>query len=176
MDGWLTALGAPPLARRYPILTYGSNACPSKITWLRSRLGLAGPVVVLRAECAGLAAVWAAGIRDRDGQRPATVIAAPGVVESHALWLATAEQLTTLDACEGRGVRYDLARLHSGTVRLEDGNVVTDPLVYTGSGAHRMPLLVDGRPVRCLDVPQADARGLWGTPATSHGLRVTVQG
>ncbi|WP_338065549.1 gamma-glutamylcyclotransferase [Amycolatopsis antarctica] len=156
--------------------------CPSKITWLRSALGLAGPVVVLRAQCRDLAAVWAAGFRERDGQRPATIVAAPGVVERHGLWLATAEQLTTLDACEGRGVRYDLARLHSGTVTLDDGTVVPDPLVYRAAPPgpsgypedSRLPLLVDGAPVRCAEVPQVAAAALAGSAAPSDGLDVTV--
>ena len=62
LDAWLRGRGAPPLAGRLPVLAYGSNRCPSKITWLRRALGLgADPVVVLRARTAGVAAVWAAG-------------------------------------------------------------------------------------------------------------------
>lgn len=174
LDDWLGVLGAAPLARRIPVLSYGSNACPSKITWLRSALGLSGPVVVLRAKCVGLAAVWAAGFRQRDGQRPATIAAAPGITESHVVWLATPEQLTTLDACEGRGHRYDLARLHTGTVTIENGEAITDPLVYKASGVERMPLLVDGEPVRCAEVTQRDAVSSDGVPAESDGLDATV--
>lgn len=174
LDEWLAEQDAPPLADRLPVLAYGSNANPSKITWLRSALGLAGPVIVLRADCSGLAAVWASGLRERDGQRPATIAATPGPPERHAVWLATPAQLAVLDVCEGRGHRYDLARLHSGTVTLEDGTPVADPLAYVGAGAQRMPLLVGGRPVRCADIRQADALGLRGTPARTHGLRTTV--
>ncbi len=73
IDAWLAGHGAPPLAERVPVLAFGSNRCPSKITWLRRALGLTGPVVALRVEVSGVAAVWAAGWRARDGARPATL-------------------------------------------------------------------------------------------------------
>ncbi|QWF81778.1 gamma-glutamylcyclotransferase family protein [Amycolatopsis sp. CA-230715] len=155
------------------MLAYGSNACPSKITWLRRELGLTGAVTVLRATCHGLAAVWAAGLRKRDGQRPATLAAMPGVTEVHAIWLATPEQLAVLDVCEGRGDRYHLAKLHSGQIVLDDGSAV-EVLAYVGASAQRMPLLVDGSPVRTSDVPQHAAVALLGEPAESDGLDRTV--
>jgi hypothetical protein len=161
VDDWLAARDAAPIRDRIPVLSYGSNVCPSKITWLRTNLGLTGPVVVLRARCTGLAAVWAAGLRKRDGQRPATLAAVPGVVEWHAVWLATPEQVRVLDVCEGRGERYHLARLHSG-VELADGTVPDGLLVYVGASEVRLPLQVNGAPVRCADVPQATAAGLSG--------------
>jgi hypothetical protein len=155
---------------RVPVLCYGSNACPAKITWLREELGLAGPVVVVRARCEGLAAVWAAGFRARDGARPATLMAACGVTEWDAVWFATPDQIAVLDRCEGRGVRYDLARLRSGTVRLADGTEPEGVVSYVAAGAERMPLLVDGRPVRTAALDQHRARALRGVPATTHGL------
>lgn len=160
---------------RIPVLAYGSNACPSKVTWLRESLGLPGEVIMLRARCTGVAAVWAAGFRARDGQRTATLTAMPGVVETHAVWLATAEQLAVLDVCEGRGERYHLARL-SGTVVLDDldGSAPQDVFVYVGAKQARMPLLVDGRPVRLAEMPQAEAFGLTGVAAPSHGLDVMI--
>ena len=125
LDRWLAERGAAPAAARIPVLAYGSNRCPSKITWLRRELGLgADPVVVLRVRTTGLAAVWAAGLRYRDGQRPAVLVAAPGVREEHAVWLATPAQIEVLDRCEGRDDRFRLARLPTGdavTVRAEDG-------------------------------------------------------
>jgi gamma-glutamylcyclotransferase (GGCT)/AIG2-like uncharacterized protein YtfP len=119
---------------------------------------------VLRVRCTGLAAVWAAHLRVRDGQRPATLIAEPGRTEQHAVWLATPEQVAVLDRCEGRGVRYRLVRLASGTVTAEDGTQLDGVLAYTSAGELRAPLLVAGRPVRCADVPQAAAIGLAGEP------------
>lgn len=77
IDDWLAAHGAPPLAERVPVLAFGSNRCPSKISWLRSELGLTGPVVALRVTVSGVAAVWAAGWRARDGARPATLAVVP---------------------------------------------------------------------------------------------------
>nr|WP_275404209.1 gamma-glutamylcyclotransferase [Pseudonocardia acidicola] len=135
---------------------------------------MSGPVVVLRARTDGVAAVWAHGLRVRDRQRPAVLAAAPGAIEEHAVWLATPGQVAVLDVCEGRGGRYRLARLHSGTVRTEDGALVEDPWCYLGNAAIRRPLLVDGVPVRCADLPQAAARDLTGGPARGDGLHATT--
>ena len=174
-------------------------------------------MVVLRARTTGVAAVWAAGLRARDGARPAVLAAAPGVVEDHAVWLATPEQIAVLDRCEGRDERFRLARLRTGTVVVDgaalgpgaplspglgravpaaaDGPgapeelppgvpagtrgagatevtevVVERPWVYIGHAEIRRPLLVDGAPVRCADVPQEVAMTLVGQPAESDGL------
>jgi hypothetical protein len=174
LDSWLVDHDAAPLAGRAAVLAYGSNACPGKITWLRERYGLAGPVIVLRARCEGLAAVWAAGYRVVDDQRPATLAAAPGVVEWHAVWLATPAQVGALDLCEGRGERYDLARIHSGQVTDETGADFAELLAYVGRDAMRLPLLVDGQVVRCSDVAQQRAQRLPGIAAASDGLHRTV--
>lgn len=173
LDEWLAGHGEPPMAERTPVLAYGSNANPAKVTWLREELGLTGPAVVLRARCEGLAAVWASGLRKVDGQRPATLAAMPDVTEEHAVWFATAEQLRVLDRCEGRGLRYRLVRVHSGRVTLFDGSVVDSVLAYTGAGRRRMPLLSAGEPVRCAEVDQVGARWLGGRPAPDDGLDVT---
>jgi gamma-glutamylcyclotransferase (GGCT)/AIG2-like uncharacterized protein YtfP len=170
VDAWLTGRGGARLAERVPVLTYGSNRCPSKISWLRRELGLTGPVVVLAAVLTGAAAAWAAGLRRRDDQRPAVLVAAPGVAEPHAVWLATSDQVKVLDRCEGRGERYRLARLRSGTLRTEDGVRVERPWCYLGNAAGRMPLLVDGAPVRCAETPQPAARELAGAAGRGDGL------
>lgn len=168
LDSWTSELDP---GTRLPVLTYGSNRCPSKITWLRESLGLGPePVVVVRVRTTGVAAVWASGFRLRDGQRPAVLAAAPGVVEEHAVWLATPDQISVLDRCEGRDDRFRLARLHTGEVRTEEGTLIEDPLVYLGLAPSRRPLLVRGRPVRCADVPQAEALTLDGEPSDGDGL------
>jgi gamma-glutamyl AIG2-like cyclotransferase len=171
LDDWLAARDAAPTAARVPVLAYGSNRCPAKITWLRRELGLGpDPVVALRARTGGVAAVWAAGVRFRDGQRPAVLAAAPGVEETHLVWLATPEQVEVLDRCEGRDERFRLARLGTGTVVLDGGAVVERPWCYLGHAAIRRPLLVDGAPVRCADVGQEVAAGLAGAAAPGDGL------
>lgn len=178
LDTWLAGHGSAPAAARVPVLTYGSNRCPSKITWLRRELGLgADPVVVLRATTRDVSAVWAAGLRHRDGQRPAVLAASAGSVEDHAVWLATPEQIAVLDRCEGRDDRFRLARLRTGDVRLEDGMRVDSPWCYLGHAATRRPLLVDGRAARCVDLPQAAAVELTGDAAADDGLDAdTVHG
>jgi gamma-glutamylcyclotransferase (GGCT)/AIG2-like uncharacterized protein YtfP len=167
IDAWLAARDAPPLAERVPVLAFGSNRCPSKITWLRRELGLTGPVVVLRVAVSGVAAVWAAGLRARDGARPATLapVAGDEPPEVHGLWLATPEQVAVLDVCEGRGLRYALAWVPAArVVSLDDGARLDPVLAYWPAEEIRAPLLVDGRPVRCRDVPQDRARALRGVP------------
>jgi hypothetical protein len=161
LEEWLHRRGAPGLAARLPVLAYGSNACPSKITWLRYEFGLTGPVPVLRCRTSGVAAVWSAGIRRHDGQSPAVLAAAPGRAETHAVWLATPEQLTVLDSCEGRGLRYDLVHLDGDVeVRSEDGSVVPRPLAYVTCGEERAPLVHEGRFVSIFEVDQAGVRHL----------------
>jgi gamma-glutamylcyclotransferase (GGCT)/AIG2-like uncharacterized protein YtfP len=174
LDRWLARHGAAPLAGRIPLLSYGSNRNPSKITWLRDALGLTGPVVVLRARTEGLAAVWASGFRARDGQRTSVLGAAPGASEDHALWFATPDQVAVLDRGEGRGDRYRLARLGTGAVHTDDGLRIEAPWCYLGRSAIRRPLLVGGRPVRCADLAQAAALALDGVPALDDGLAATT--
>ncbi|MEJ2869006.1 gamma-glutamylcyclotransferase [Actinomycetospora sp. OC33-EN08] len=182
-----------PLAGRLPVLAFGSNACPSKITWLRRELGLPGPVVALRVGVHGVAAVWAAGLRVRDDARPATLAVVPGspcvssaamltldvtkaggttAGEVHHVWLATPDQVAVLDRCEGRGTRYDLAWLHAATV-VDERGVRLDPVLGYWPAPRRpdepprtdrSPLLVDGAPVRVRDVSQDAARHLTGVP------------
>lgn len=174
LDVWLRGRGGAPLAARLPVLSYGSNRCPSKITWLRRTLGLgADPVVVVRARTTGVAAVWAAGLRARDGARPAVLAAAPDAAEDHAVWLATPAQIAALDRCEGRDERFRLARLRTGSVTV-DGVPIERPWAYLGHAAIRRPLLIDGEPVRCADVPQDLARTLVGEPAPGDGLAADV--
>lgn len=175
LDRWLAERGAAPGRERVPVLAYGSNRCPSKISWLRAHRGLGpDPVIVLAARTTGVAAVWAAGLRVVDDQRPAVLAAAPGVVEQHAVWLATPAQVAALDRCEGRGERYRLARLGTGEVRTGDGALIERPWCYLGMAAIRHPLLVDGQPVRCVDEPQDAAAALIGEPADGDGLDATT--
>lgn len=171
VDDWLAARDAAPLAARVAVLGYGSNANPAKLTWLRETHGLTGPAVVLRVRCTGLSAVWATHRRVRDGQRPATLMAGPGRVEWHSVLLATLDQVRALDRCEGRGERYRLVRLGTGTVSTAEGVDLGGVLAYTAAGELRAPLLVAGTPVRCADQPQAAAVGLRGNPG-KDGLKV----
>lgn len=181
LDSQLAQVGATPMRSRFPVLAYGSNANPSKITWLREELGLRGPVVVIQARCADIAAVWSAGKRARDSQRPAVLASLPGAIESHTLWFATPEQRRVLDECEGRGERYRLSWLKAD-IRLGNGVRPSWVLAYTarpealgedvGEHFNRSPLLVGGQLVPCAEVGQEDAANLRGVPAGDDGLDV----
>ena len=117
-----------------------------------------------------MAAVWAAGLRARDGARVATLAAWPGARELHALWWASPEQVAALDVCEGEGVRYRRVRLRTRVRTAELGWVA--PWAYIGLAPQRMPLLVDGTMVRVASVDQAAARRLVGVPDDDDGLGV----
>lgn len=151
LDHWLAEHDAAPVAARIAVLAYGSNACPSKVTWLREELGLPGPAVVLTARCTGFAAVWAAGFRARDGVRPVTLTAMPGVVEEHAVWLATPEQVEVLDCCEGADLavrRYRREALPAAAVTVAGELALPSVEAYFGARTDRQPMLIDGRLAR----------------------------
>ncbi|TCP57478.1 hypothetical protein EV191_1011435 [Tamaricihabitans halophyticus] len=182
LDSWLAAQGAATTRDRLPVLAYGSNACPSKITWIRDNLELTGPVIVLMGEITGASAVWSAGKRERDGQRPAVLAAArPGTTERHAIWLATPAQRAVLDKVEGRGQRYRLAWVHA-PVSLDNGETLEWVLAYVArpdllgqarnQHLSRSPLLIDGEMVRVRDVSQEHIRQATGTIAASDSLTI----
>ncbi len=187
LDSWLTGQGAAPIPARLPLLAYGSNASPGKIGWLRDTVGLTGPAIVLDAHVEGAAAVWSAGIRARDGQRPAVLAAAPGSTERHAVWLVTPDQRSALDRGEGRGERYRLAWVHT-PVTFANGHRLHWVLAYVARpeaiGQHveqhlnRSPLLVNGKVVRVADVSQDEAQRLTADEfADSDGLEaIEVKG
>lgn len=160
-----------PLADRVPILAYGSNINPSKITWQRNNLGMpSDPIIVLYASTVDLAPVWCAGFRMRDRERPSTLTSVAGVQERFSVWLATDEQVKVLDITEWRPVHYCLFRLKgaSGRVRLDGpdgqgtGVAIDDILAYVATSDTYRPLLVSGSPVMIRDVPQEKARILQG--------------
>ncbi|GAA5111928.1 hypothetical protein [Haloechinothrix salitolerans] len=179
LDVWLAERDAPPLAGRTPVLAYGSNACPSKLTWLRENLGFTGPAVALRAECVGYSAVWTTGVRDRDNQRTVTLMPMPDVphvIEEHVVLLATTDQLKVLDVCEAADLscwgepgrpdpRYRRELLPDDVVSVDgaasiDAPVLTEPVhAYFGCHPTREPALVDGAPARAVNgaFPASDA-------------------
>ncbi|MGY1653421.1 hypothetical protein [Geodermatophilus sp. SYSU D01119] len=135
-----------------PVLAYGSNANPAKL----AGLGL-GPIVALRVVTTGLAAAWCTDPRG-DGQIPATLVPAAGVVESHHVLLCTPAQTARFDQVEGRAACiYHLGVLRAGSITGEDGRRVDDVLAYVG-GRGRQPLAgADGRPMLLTAVRQAQA-------------------
>ena len=126
---------APTAARRR------SPGCGGSWGWAPTRWWCCGPAPT------GVAAVWAAGLRARDGARPAVLAAAPGVVEDHAVWLATPDQIAVLDRCEGRDERFRLARLRTGSV-------VVDGAALAAHGARDAE--VRGRAALGLPRPRGD--------------------
>jgi hypothetical protein len=172
VDALLGSLGEPGLRGRVPVLAYGSNANPAKLEGLRI-----GPVVALQVITTGLAAVWCTDPR-RDGQIPATLVSAPGMVETHHALLCTRAQMARFDRVEGRAAGiYALGRLRAGTVTTEVGQRMDDVLAYVG-GWGRQPLVgPTGEPLHLTAVSQAEAArwaarrpGVCSTPAVIDSL------
>src|SRR5688500_5406536 len=115
LDEWLKQVGRPGLAGRTPVLSFGSNRCPSKVV----RQG--GPFVNLECQTRGLAAVWSHGVRG-DGQTVATLVEAHEHEDVFFLSMCTDAEVELLDVVEGRGLRDDLVPLDPEHVVLEDGS------------------------------------------------------
>lgn len=183
LDDQLADLGATPLSERFPILAYGSNECPEKVTYLRRDLGLTGPVIALPVTCVGLVGIWCAGIRPRDGARPVILAADPDATERHTVWLATSDQRKVLDQCEDRGRARRLVELHHQIIG-PTGDDMTGVLAYTAAldaigpdvppAWNRSPLLVGGRYASMYDYDQHAAAELDGEIAATDGLSCTT--
>jgi gamma-glutamylcyclotransferase (GGCT)/AIG2-like uncharacterized protein YtfP len=130
-------------------LSYGSNACPSKVAF-NAGLGLSMPAVNLRCTVVDLAAVWCREPRGRDDMVPATLAVLPGHREEHFLSYVAPRDFPVLDRVEGRprngpSAYYDLVVLTGGSVLREDGAPVADVACYVGTGPRRWPLRDEGR-------------------------------
>jgi hypothetical protein len=172
LDRFLAEVGVTRLAGRVPVLAYGSNANPAKLARLRI-----GPVVAFRVTTTDLAAAWCTDPR-ADGQIPATLVAAPGTVETHHVLLCTSAQMVGFDRVEGRAAGiYDLGVLSAGTVTADDGRLLAHVLAYVG-GRGRQPLAgPTGEPMHVTAVPQANVArwaarrpGACATPAVIKPL------
>lgn len=144
LDAWLAEQGAPPLFARVPVLSYGSNACPSKVAF-NGGLGLSLPAVNLRCTVVDVAAVWCREPRGRDDMVPATLARRPGHREEHFVSYVTPQDFEVLDRVEGRprngrSAYYDLVVLTCGSVLREDGAQAADVACYVGTGPRRWPL------------------------------------
>lgn len=189
LDSWLQSQGASSMAARTPLLSYGSNACPSKLIRLRTENQLSGPVVMTRCTITGAGAAWCAGTRQADGSVPATLMPAP-VIEQDFLWWVDVTQWDALDACEGshssRPGWYDLVILDPAICQVHDeiDTEVRKVHAYVGATQTRLPMLGgDGLSVLVTDLSQSDARELLLTvgrrrrlaPPASLGDRVLAR-
>ncbi|MGA9102521.1 hypothetical protein [Aeromicrobium sp.] len=161
LDEWLRRAGRPGLAGRTPILSFGSNRCPSKVV----RQG--GPFVNLECQTTGLAAVWSHGTR-KDGQTVATLVSADDHESVFFLSMCTDAEVELLDVVEGRGQRYDLVPIDPSQVELEDGSSPEAVAAYVGVDPQRWPLAgEDGHPVLLTTMTQEEV-GLWRKQDPAH--------
>jgi hypothetical protein len=149
--------GAPDLADRTPLLSYGANAAPEALTLkLASLPGAAMPV--LRAEVEHFDVVYSAHVSPY-GAVPATLVESPRTRAPVFVVHPTAEQLALLTAQE---LNYDLVRFSEVSCRLEDGTAVSElagyrskhgPLVLDGSAVALAAVRSRGRTLPELDQP-----------------------
>lgn len=161
LDDWLRDAGRPGLAGRTPVLSFGSNRCPSKVV----RQG--GPFVNLVCETTGLAAVWSHGTRT-DGQIVATLVSAHEHEAVFFLSMCTDADIELLDVVEGRGHGYDLVPLDPARVVLEDGSSPEAVAAYVGVHETRIPLAgSDGQPVLLTTMTQEEV-AMWREQDPAH--------
>jgi len=161
LDEWLRKAGRPGLAGRTPVLSFGSNRCPSKVV----RQG--GPFVNLECRTTGLAAVWSHGAR-RDGQIVATLVTAHEHEDVFFLSMCSDSEVELLDVVEGKGLRYDLVALDPNQIVLEDGSSPEAVAAYVGVHPDRWPVAgEEGHPVLLSTMTQEEV-GLWREQDPAH--------
>jgi len=109
LDRFLHEQGAPPLARRTPVLSVGSNASPAQIRRKMANAGLRAVVPITRVQVHGLVVGVSAHV-SKPGYVPATPVADPAAVsDMWVLWLDPA----ALRAMDGTEPNYERIRLSS---------------------------------------------------------------
>jgi hypothetical protein len=160
LDYFLREHAAPPIARRMPVLSVGSNASPAQIRRKMANAGLRPVVPITRVRVRGLAVGVSAHV-SRAGYVPATPVADRAAVSDlWALWLDP-EALRALDATEPN---YQRIRLPSRyPVHLRPGPPVRGCGVYVSRHGH----LIDraGEPRRLTDQATLITRLLADVPA-----------
>jgi hypothetical protein len=150
LDDWLRAAGTPVMAERTPVLSFGSNRCPSKV------VAQGGPFVNLECRTKGLAAVWSHGAR-RDGQTVATLVSASEHEAVFFLSMCSTTDIELLDAVEGLGHRYERVQLDPTQLVLEDGTSPAEASAYVGVHPIRWPVAgEDGYPVLLTTMSQEE--------------------
>lgn len=166
LDEWLDDRGAAPMAERVAVVSHGSNACPAAIA--ESALDGTGPLVTLRARLGGLAAAWCAHPTGR-GVLPSTLVEAEGDEAGFVTLFDRADQIDAVNAKEHRGRGpYDLVRLDEGTVLLEDGRALVEPLTFVAGRDRGVLVGPDGAPVLLRDTPYDEAVALRDRPDTGE--------
>jgi hypothetical protein len=151
----LEARRLPPIHERYPVLAYGSNACPSQLLRKCRQESRLTHVPVLFGRLIGAHAVYANRCT-QSGYIPATVARKAGASPSW-LTLLTGEQVVAMDHTEGRPASYVLAGVPR--LRFTIGQTQISPL-YSYVDVCAGVMVVRGRPVSLRSVGQRRARSI----------------
>jgi hypothetical protein len=145
--------GLPPPCKRYAILAYGSNACPEQLQ--KKKLT---DVPVLFGRISGAEAVYAHR-QTKGGYVPATLARKKG---GRSTWvtLLTQEQLSTMDASEGRPNSYELTEFKNVEFSIH-GSTITPLYGYVDVVGGVMTL--NGRPASLRTTSQKRAKSLLAT-------------
>lgn len=173
LSDYLTRDGNP-LVSYTPLLSYGSNSCPSRLIEKFGGAFAQAPrplrLAVLQARASRVRRAWARGLT-RKGTVPYTLILdANSSIDAHILLLPP-ELLPVMDRSEGRaGAYYRAVRLRDTPVHL-GSETWTQPITYLGFG-DRAPLTIQGVPATpdTMSAEQAKAHVLSGAEAPREDL------
>jgi hypothetical protein len=147
LAGRLRALGAAPMARRQPVLAYGSNRSPAQLV-SKFGSGEVEPVIpVVRAELVGQSVVFSAAAAWY-GSIPAALVVDRGATTEVAVTFLDDEQLAIMDETEGGHGRRELDHAHH-PLRLLSGDLLAPCQWYRST---RPVLTWDGLPIRLREI------------------------
>lgn len=163
----------PDMARRKPVLAYGSNAAPDQLRRKFPKLGDDEAIPVLRTVLPGFDVVYSARFA-RYGAITAMLAPSPGTTLQTFTTFLTPEQLDLMHVSERRGpmdhTGYEYGRLRSLTAMVEAVGIRKDLFAYQSQAP---ALVLDGALVAFAEVT-AKNRTL---PAKPHGeVLATVAG
>ena len=142
------------LEERVIVLAHGSNSAPERLLQkFPGGDGVPEIVPVLKARISDWSVVYAAALSGY-ASIPATLLEVPGASAEVHVTLLTRRQLEIMNATEDLGVEYDLHRLSSSLLYLEDLHAPSGLEVDAYISLHGA-MRLEGRPVALAAVPQA---------------------
>lgn len=148
----LRMLGATPMARRQPVLAYGSNRSPAQLASKFAAGSVDAVIPVVRVDVVGASVVFAAAVAWY-GSVPAALEHDPGARTEAAVTFLDEGQLRVVDASEGGHSRPEVDHARHA-VRLRSGAVLDRCQSYRST---RPVLTWDGRPIRLREVASVDS-------------------
>ena len=154
LDRFLRRNNQAVLSERFPILTYGSNACPRQLFFK----GITGAIPFFKASLKGFDIVYSAHISEY-GYIPATIMESERTTIEVWVALVNEAQLKMIDKSEDRPRTYDLVKINldgeNTRIVLENGEML--PFVYTYISKKGF-LAFNGQPISLKAIKARDRR------------------